>query len=352
MIPRSRQSGPVRVAILALPETTPMAVHGLYEVFSAVGWMWERLTGEAATVRRIQPRIVAMARTPILSAVGTPIQPQATLDEAPDCDIVIATDVALPLPAGATAGWAPAADWIRRQLQAGAIVCSTCTGSLFLAEAGLLDGRDAASHWSAADLFRDRYPQVRLHLERILCDGGLDGRLVTTGGASSWQDLALYLIGRCCGPAEAARIARIFLIGDRGDGQLPFAAMTRPRRHDDAVVSDCQAWIAAHYEAPNPVTRMVQRSGLPERTFKRRFRNATGYTPVAYVQALRIEEAKQMLEAGDATTDAIAAAVGYEDPTFFRRLFKRSAGITPAQYRQRYRGIARMPAMPAVPDDG
>ncbi|WP_407351147.1 helix-turn-helix domain-containing protein [Luteimonas sp. R10] len=114
--------------------------------------------------------------------------------------------------------------------------------------------------------------------------------------------------------------------------------MTRPRQHDDAVISACQAWIAGHYDAPNPVARMVQRSGLPERSFKRRFRSATGYTPVAYVQALRIEEAKQMLEAGEERIDAIAAAVGYEDPTFFRRLFRRSAGVTPAQYRQRYKG--------------
>lgn len=343
MIPKSQHAQPVRVAILALPETTPMAVHGLYEVFSAVGWMWQHLTGERAGAPLMQPRIVAMSPAPIASAVGIPILPQATLDAVPDCDIVIATDVELPLPAGALAGWAPAADWIRRQRQAGAIVCSTCSGSLFLAEAGLLDGREAASHWSATDLFRDRYPQVRLRPERILCDSGGDGRLITTGGASSWQDLALYLIGRCCGPAEAVRIAKIFLIGDRAGGQLPFAAMTRPRQHDDAVISDCQAWIAAHYDAPNPVARMVQRSGLPERSFKRRFRSATGYTPIAYVQALRIEEAKQMLEAGDTGTDAVAAAVGYEDPAFFRRLFKRSAGLTPAQYRQRYRGVGRMP---------
>lgn len=347
MIPRSRQAQPtqpIRVAILALPETTPMAVYGLYEVFSAVGWMWQHLTGERAAAWRMRPQIVAMSAAPIASPVGTPIQPQATLDEVTDCDIVIATDVELPLPAGAIAGWSPAVDWIQRRLEGGAIVCSTCSGSLLLAEAGLLDGREAATHWSAADLFRDRYPQVRLRLERILCDGGVDGRLITTGGASSWQDLALYLIGRCCGPAEAVRIAKIFLIGDRAGGQLPFAAMTRPREHDDAVVSDCQAWIAGHYDAPNPVARMVHRSGLPERSFKRRFRRATGYTPVAYVQALRIEEAKQLLEAGDEKTDTIAAAVGYEDPAFFRRLFKRTAGVTPAQYRQRYRGVGRLPS--------
>lgn len=339
MIPKEHLAEPVHVSILALPETTPMAVHGLYEVFSSVGWMWQQLTGEASPTRRMQPRIVAGSRAPLHTALGIPIQPQAAIDEVFPSDVVIVTDVELPMPEGAIERWMPAAAWVRAQLARGAIVCSTCSGSLFLAEAGLLDGRAAASHWSAADVFRDRYPKVRFDPARILCDSGHDGRLLTTGGASSWQDLALYLIGRCIGPAEAVRVAKIFLIGDHGQGQMPFAAMTRPRRHDDAAIAASQAWIARHLDLPNPVARMVAVSGLPERTFKRRFRTATGYTPVAYVQALRVEAAKQQLETGDAATDDIAADVGYEDPAFFRRLFKRCTGITPAQYRQRYQGV-------------
>ncbi len=154
--------------------------------------------------------------------------------------------------------------------------------------------------------------------------------------------MALHLIARFSGEAEAIRIAKLFLLGDRRDGQLPFSALGRRRGHDDAVVGDCQAWIAEHYAGPNPVARMVSRAGLPERTFKRRFKAATGYAPVAYVQALRIEEAKQILETTAEPTDAVANAVGYEDPGFFRRLFKRRTGLTPARYRQRFRGIARL----------
>ena len=136
-------------------------------------------------------------------------------------------------------------------------------------------------------------------------------------------------------------MAKIFLIGDRSEGQLPYAAMVRPRPHGDQVIADCQTWIADHYAAPNPVSRMVERSGLPERSFKRRFSAATGFKPVAYVQTLRIEEAKQQLETTDWPTDRIGAAVGYEDPASFRRLFKRQTGITPARYRQRFRGVSR-----------
>ena len=115
--------------------------------------------------------------------------------------------------------------------------------------------------------------------------------------------------------------------------------MVRPSQHDDAAVADCQSWIAENYAVANPVSRMVARSGLPERTFKRRFRAATGYAPVEYAQALRLEEAKQYLETTDLPIDDIGAAVGYGDPASFRRLFKRRAGLTPARYRQRFRAV-------------
>ncbi|MCV0395654.1 MAG: helix-turn-helix domain-containing protein [Rhizobiaceae bacterium] len=325
----------VSVALLAMHETTPAAIFGLYEILSSVGSIWDRLTGQNTNARRMTPRIVARRRERFVCAIGTPVEPHATLADAADADIVIVTDLALPL-GDAPKRWADEIAWLRERFAAGATVCSVCTGSILLAEAGLLDGREAASHWIAADIFRDRYPAVRFRPERILCDTAADGRLITTGGASSWEDLALHLIARCCGRDEATRIAKVFLLGDKSDGQLPFAAMARPRRHEDAVVALSQRWIADNYALSNPVTCMVAESGLAGRTFKRRFKSATGYAPVDYVQALRIEEAKQMLEVNAYSTEEIALRVGYEDPAFFRRLFKRQMGITPAQYRKRF----------------
>ncbi|MFC3711186.1 GlxA family transcriptional regulator [Sphingoaurantiacus capsulatus] len=328
---------PVTVAILALPDSAPLAIHGLFEVLGAAGHLWTALTGQPSGGRRFRPLIVARSGEAFRSGVGLPILPDHALADAPPADVIIVADVELPLTGDPATRWAPEIEWLKRRVDGAALIASTCSGSLVLAEAGLLDGRDAASHWSAAALFRDRYPQVRYRADRILCDSGLDGRLITTGGASSWQDLALYLIGRFCGAEEAVRVGRIFLIGDRSDGQLPFAAMTQPRAHQDATIHACQAWAALHYEVENPVAAMVAQSGLPERTFKRRFKLATGYTPLDYVQTLRVEEAKQLLESGDAPVDTIAAEVGYADPAFFRQLFRRRVGISPARYRQRMR---------------
>lgn len=156
------------------------------------------------------------------------------------------------------------------------------------------------------------------------------------------MELALYLIAHFCGQEEAIRISKVFLLGDRSEGQLPFAALTRPRAHTDIVIENCQVWIAEHYELANPVERMTRYSGLESRAFKRRFRAATGYSPLEYTQTLRIEEAKHLLESSDMPTDLIGTEVGYEDPASFRRLFKRMTGVTPVRYRRRYQNIGRV----------
>src|SRR5690606_12517150 len=122
-------------------------------------------------------------------------------------------------------------------------------------------------------------------------------------------------------------------------GQQPFAALTRNRQVEDAVIAQCQAWIAKHYEHDAPVAAMARLSGLSERSFKRRFQRATGMTPIEYVDTLRLEEAKHALETTELPVEAIATQAGYEDASFFGRLFRRKVGLTPAQYRRRFRAL-------------
>jgi transcriptional regulator GlxA family with amidase domain len=338
---------PLDACIVVLPDSTPTVPYGLYEVFAAVGQAWTALTGEAASARPIRPRLVSVSSAAFGSAVGLPITPQAAFADIAQCDLVVVGDLSLPPGATPAGRWPQAAAWVRAQYEGGALVCSVCTGSLLLAEAGLLDEMPATTHWCATALFRTHYPRVQLHPERILVPAGPGHRLVTSGGQASWEDLALYLVARLCGEAEAVRCARIFIFGDRSEGQLPFAAMCRVSRHEDAAIARCQAWIAEHYPAASPVAGMVASSGLSERSFKRRFKAATGLAPLAYVHALRIEEAKHLLERSDAPVEAVAAMVGYDDPAFFRRLFKRTTSITPAHYRRRFCHIGRLaPASP------
>jgi len=341
MMTKSAGNRPISVSLVALPESTPAALYGLYEVFTSAGVAWPMLTGAPESEPLFDVKIVSPDSAMFTCAAGTPIAPHASLGEIEETDVVIVADLALAADADPRGHWPIVAEWIRRRHDDGAHICSVCTGSLLLADTGLLDGQDATTHWSVADLFARHFPAVKLKPERILVPTGPEHRVITSGGAASWEDLALYLIARFCGQTEAVRTAKVFLFGDRSEGQLPYMAVGRPRRHDDAVIADSQSWIADHYASASPVARMVERAELAERTFKRRFRTATGYSPVEYVQTLRIEEAKQLLETTEEATDAVGRVIGYEDPTFFRRLFKRRTGTTPARYRRRYKSLGR-----------
>ena len=199
-------------------------------------------------------------------------------------------------------------------------------------------------HWAYRDLFHTAYPRIRFAPGAILDTTSEQDGLITAGGVTSWQDLALHLIARYCGPDHAARTAKVYLLGGHEDGQLPFSAMARRVQGDDAVIRGSLTWIQDNYASPSPVTAMAEHSGLAGRTFARRFQAATGRRPIDYVHALRIETARGLIEAGASPIDDVGYAVGYEDPTFFRRLFKRTTGLTPAAYRRKYAPIVPVSA--------
>ncbi|TQV86123.1 helix-turn-helix domain-containing protein [Exilibacterium tricleocarpae] len=327
------------VSLLAVPDASAAVVYSLHEVFSSVGRTWEVLTGQHQDARLMSPQIVAESKQAFRTVLGVPVVPDRVFAETQQSDIVIVADLALEDGFDPRDRWPQATAWLREEYERGAIICSVCTGALMLAEAGLLNRLEATTHWSVQKVLQNHYPEVVLKAERVLSPAGPEHRIVTSGGSASWSDLALYLIARFSGKEEARRIAKIFLFGDRRNGQLPFAAMARPKQHNDAVIARCQSWIASHYAVANPVECLVEQSGLAGRTFARRFKAATGYAPLDYVQTLRIEEAKQMLESTHTPVDAVALGVGYDDAGSFRRLFKRCTGISPSAYRQRFQGI-------------
>jgi transcriptional regulator GlxA family with amidase domain len=240
-------------------------------------------------------------------------------------------------------------DWIRQCYRGGSTIYTACSGSILLASTGLLDGREATSHWGYQDLFRRSFPAVRFNPEPNLVITDPTARIVTAGGTTSWHDLALHIIARHCSPGEALRIAKVYLLKWHGEGQLPFQSLVRRQPHADSVVRRAEDWLAAHFPEAHAVASVVAACGIPERSLKRRFKIATGSTLMAHVQNLRIEEAKRLLESENTAADDIAPIVGYDNPAFFRRLFKRSTGLTPGAYRRMFRplsdqGAPRLPA--------
>jgi transcriptional regulator GlxA family with amidase domain len=166
---------------------------------------------------------------------------------------------------------------------------------------------------------------------------GAREELLSSGASVAWHDLALHLVARYAGSAAAQDVARAFALQWHHEGFSPYVVFNGKSDHGDAEIASAQKWLSQHFSVANPVEEMMKRSKLAERTFKRRFVSATGLAPIAYVQRLRIEDAKERLERSDAPVDEISWRVGYEDPAFFRRLFKRTTGLAPAAYRKRFR---------------
>jgi transcriptional regulator GlxA family with amidase domain len=261
---------------------------------------------------------------------------QDTIDQASETDIVFVPNVIVGLADGPGVLDRRLIDWIRRMHAKGAQMFGTCGGALVLAEAGLLEGQEATTHWVYEPVFRKFFPNVRLQMERVLVQNGPGHNLVCGGGASSWQDLALLLVARYGGTEEAIRMSKLFLYQWHRDGQLPFASMVQNVDHGDGVILKCQEWVALHYQRQDIIAGLVGKSGLPKRSFDRRFRAATGYSPLAYVQTLRIEEAKQILETSNTAVEQVGREVGYEDAASFRRLFRRLTGMGPSDYRRKF----------------
>jgi len=311
-------------------------------VLESAGRDWnlliERHEGEPA----LDVRIVTAGGRPFRAPNGLSIEPQAALADCPRPDVIAIPDLMV-MPEDDIAGrYEAEIAWIREAWASGAVLATACTGALILAEAGVLDGQDVTTHWAYCEAMQARYPKLTVHPNRSLVVSGDGHRLVLAGGGTSWHDLALYLIARFVDTEEAMRVARLQLLSWHHVGQLPFAALARKQHSADALIARCQEWIAEHYDQAAPVAAMARLSGLAERSFKRRFAKATGMSPLEYVHTLRLEESKQMLESSDLPVEAVAVEAGYEDASFFSRLFRRRVGLTPAQYRKRFRSLRQV----------
>lgn len=333
---------PIEVAVLAFAESTASTIYGMHDIFLGAGRDWDFIAHGRPGPGLMRSRVVASRPGPLTLVNGVCIRPDATLDGCPPPDVVCVPDLMVPPDRPLGAAFHTEAAWIRGCYRRGSTIATACSGALLLAEAGLLDGEEATTHWAYCETLERHYPAVSVRGRRALVAAGDGQRLVMAGGGASWMDLALFLIARFTGVEAAMQVARLNLIDWHSIGQQPYARLARTRQVEDAVVAHCQSWIAEHYDRPSPVAAMVQLSGLPERSFKRRFQRATGMTPLAYVHTLRLEEAKQMLEASELAVEAIANAVGYEDMSFFSRLFRRQVGLTAAQYRRRFGTLRRV----------
>jgi transcriptional regulator GlxA family with amidase domain len=328
-----------QILLLATPETSASVLYGLYDVLFSVGAVYPDMVAGSPGQELLEVQIVSADGKPFRCIGSIPVEPHSAINERVKPDAVVVCDMYTSIYDVPKGRYPREATWLKRMHLDGVLITSVCSGSLLLAEVGLLDGREATAHWAYRDMFQHHYPKVSFRSESVLCLAAEVDRIVTAGGVSAWHDLAVYLIARFCGYPHAIDTAKVFLISGHAEGQSPYSVMTRSMESADGTITECQGWIADNYATANPVERMVEHSGLKVRTFSRRFRTATGYAPIEYVQALRIEEAKQMLGSDAHSVDEIGALVGYDDPASFRRIFKRNVGQSPAVYRKKFQRI-------------
>ena len=333
------KNSPIKVLIVAVPETAGSALYGMVDVLLAAGNIWQTLVRSETEDKLFQVAIVSPEKVIFSCGNGIPVNPECSIADDPDADIVILPELWLGPDEDLNGRYPELMAWLRHMYKQGATLYSACSGSVMLAESGLLDGCQATSHWGYKDLFRTHYPKVHFCPEPNLVFADPAGRIVTAGGTTSWHDLAIHIISRHGSSGEALRIAKVYLLKWHSEGQLPYASLVRSAPHADSVVRGCEQWLKENYKQSNAVTQVVEQAKIPERTLKRRFKAATGATLIEYIQNLRIEEAKTLLETEQMPVDDISVAVSYEDVSFFRRLFKRLTGLTPSQYRRMFKPV-------------
>ncbi len=329
-----------RVSLLALPdESTGTPINGLYETLVLVDAVAQG--ADAGADRLFEVEIVGPEKGIFPSACGLPLQVHRAIREVEETDIVIAASMLFDNQEWIAGRHPETVDWLRRMHAGGADLCTACAGALLLAETGLLDGMDTTTHWAFAPTFQQNFPNIRLRIDELLIVAGHRGEFVMSGAASSWQDLVLYLIARHASPTAAKAIGKFLLYRCDSRSQSPFMAFSPPMDHGDGAIRGIQDWLQEAACREISVEDMAERCELPRASFNRRFKRATGYSPVQYLQNLRVEEAKHLLESSDESVDEISWLVGYEESAAFRRVFKRLTRISPGEYRRKFRFPAK-----------
>lgn len=299
------------IAIVAYPDVQMSAVLGLCDLFKIANDHSHRYEGSQLIVTEVSKPMILDSTLGTFEAVILP--PSIKQSRGKDEDIIHA--------------------WLRLQHADGAMLASVCIGAYWLAYSGLLNGRPATTHWAVEEEFQATFPDIQVNAGQLLVD---DGDIVTAGGLMAWLDLGLHIVHRWLGPQVVSDTARHLLIDPNGREQRSYRTFRPKLNHGDKNILKLQHWLEGCVDTEINVNKMALEAALSGRTFLRRFTAATGFTPMAYVQQLRIEKARGLLEHSRISISEIGYKVGYQDISAFSRVFRTVTGLTAGEYRNRF----------------
>lgn len=323
-----------KVAILAAENAVLSTIASPMDMFLQAGVLWNATMGEKPSPI-FDVKIVTTDGNPVKAYNQVPIIPACSMHEIEDAELVIIPSQGFHFDPQSTAH-ADRVEWLKACFDRGSDLASVCAGAFTLASTGLLDGKTATTHWGLAKQFKNSFPRVDLRTDLLVTD---EGRLFCGGGISADLNLSLYLIRKYCGREIALQSARCTLVDLNDLSQSPFAVFNPEKNHSDGKILAAQNKVENNFRDDIDAEAVALDAGMSVRQFNRRFKSATGETFTAYLQLTRVEAAKVDLVNTDLSFEHISSSAGYENVSFFRRLFKKATSLTPAEYRRRFSQI-------------
>ncbi len=329
-----------KITLLAENDCVASAIAGTVDALSVANLWWLYMKNDGSGPL-FETEIVSIDGQPVTAQGGITLTPLRAIHEIEETDLILLPAFLPPFdlenPRIKTI-----CEWVTHNHKSGNNIACTCTGTFLLAETGLLDGCVATTNWQFAEIFKRQYPKVNLQIDRILTE---DNRLYCTGAATAFMNLCLHLIEKYGSPDLASRCAKGLLVDTDRHSQSPYIVYDFWNNHSDKQIQKAQQWMEKNYKNKFSIDEVAESIGISPRHFKRRFKTATGETPLAYLQRLRIENAKRFLERTLDTVNEITWKVGYEDINSFRRLFIKHTGLSPKNYRNKFSSAYRNKVM-------
>ncbi len=321
----------MRTITILVPETAvPAAVVDPRYMFSAVNAFHR----EAGLPIPFKIQLAAMSNEVVLNDGNIIVKPDLLLKDVTETDLLIIPALSGDMEA-AIAKNKDALPFIVAHYKNGAEVASLCLGAFLLASTGLLNGKSCSTHWLYANAFENLFPEVTLTDDKVIVD---QNGIYSSGGAMAYWNLLLYLVEKYTGKEMAIMASKFFLLNAGLNSQSSFTMFKGQKDHDDCEILRMQEYIEKHYGDKISVDDLAEKCNIGRRTFERRFKKATKNTVVEYIQRVKIESAKKMLETGRKTVNEVMFEVGYSDVKAFRDVFKKVAGLSPVEYRRKYEG--------------